>query len=424
MFQISRKKLRSFAKDFYYKNVNVIDFMFSFYQESNDILYFPTFSVKDKEELDIHIAKANWFYQSTDIQDYNIYVHSKELENVEKPSFMMDADNNVTIKKSSILKSIIFSKNILLWNSKSSTLKDLISIIAYIVSGKRLYYIQNNDIRAKEYNIYTVLPWIILSKKLKNDLILNMKLKLIQDIKYLKDKYKYKKSYVIANGPSLESIFDVDTTDGYTIVANSIVRNKNMMEYIKPKFIVAGDPLWHFGACEYAKNFRDDLIDILMKYPETYAVFPAESGIVNYLNLTKLRERIILIPYGMKKPTYNLEKEFFLPAFTSVINSLMLPLAATLSNDIYILGSDGNVKHRPSEDFWAHAGNVQYSKELVETGHKCSPTFDLLRKSFNEVKVVENYLTETIEVGEKKFNKRYFNLSKITTFDILKTREI
>lgn len=415
--------IRGFLKKIYNKNLPIIDRLFSFYQNSESIIYFNEFDHSENELFNLHYSKAKWFFKSNDFIDYKVYFNTLN-ENIKTPDFMEEISNEETlfVNKSSQFVGLLKSKNILVWKQKHTFFLEMLYIFIYFISGKRIFNININDIKSLEYSVYAKLPWLIMSNNEKKIFIEENYNKYIKFVESFKAN-NLKKGFVIANGPSLEDIFDIDLADGYKIVANSIVRNDKMMQYINPEIVVAGDPLWHFGPSKYSQEFRKDIEKTIQNNPNILFVFP-EQGIVNYINMKNFRNNIVVIPYGKKAPNFDMQSEYYLPPYISVINSLMIPLMSTLADEIYILGSDGKVKHRPNEDFWAHAGNVQYSEELVECGHKCSPTFDINRKSHDEVKVVENTLTNIITIGEKKYNKKFFNLSKISTFDIMKKRTV
>lgn len=420
-----KNKSRKLFKNIYNKNINLIDLVFGFYQNNSSIVYLDKFMDKDKDLLSLHYAKSNWFFKDNDIINYSVYLFvSSDKLKPNKLSFMdQDTSKTIFLQKKGYIQKIFKTKNILIWNSQSSLLKELLYIIIYLLTGKRIFNVNIHDIKAKEYNVYAKLPWIILSKSKKQHFIAENKKKLYDKIINLKNK-RHDKTYIIANGPSLETIFDIKVDDGYKIVANSIIRNIKMIEYIKPDFIVAGDPLWHFGASIYSKKFRKDILNIIDKYSDTLFVFPADQGLSTYINMVAARKNIVLIPYGAIEPNYNLMNDFYIPPFTSVINALMIPLGSTLSDELYILGSDGKVKHIPNEDFWAHAGEVQYPEKYVKAGHLSSPTFDINRKSHDEISHVENILTNIINIGENKYHKKFYSLSKITTFKVMKNRTI
>ncbi len=73
-----------------------------------------------------------------------------------------------------------------------------------------------------------------------------------------------------------------------------------------------------------------------------------------------------------------------------------------------MLGCDGKSETRDNEDFWAHARKAQYD-ELVDSGHRCHPTFDRNRQKTTYQRFLDS-VEETVTTGERKHGKVYRSL--------------
>lgn len=60
-----------------------------------------------------------------------------------------------------------------------------------------------------------------------------------------------------------------------------------------------------------------------------------------------------------------------------------------------------------NEDFWPHADNVQYGEDLVASGHRWHPTFDIRRQRANEDSLVREAFAKTVEIGKRKHGINY-----------------
>jgi hypothetical protein len=205
----------------------------------------------------------------------------------------------------------------------------------------------------------------------------------------------FKKSYIFGTGPSLQEAFNFDLSDGLRIVCNSIVKNRELLEHIKPHIIVAGDPVFHFGCSRYAEQFRKELIEVIQKYGMDffYPFFYARLFESHYLDLV---DRSFSIPQvGRSDFNLDLSREYVLKGMDNILTLLMLPLATTLTDEIRIIGCDGR---KPDEDyFWKHHTSSQYD-DLMESVKKCHPAF------FNHV-VYEDYYDQHCENLEILFGQ-------------------
>jgi hypothetical protein len=183
-----------------------------------------------------------------------------------------------------------------------------------------------------------------------------------------------KKVYLFGTGPSLGRAESRTFEDGYRVVCNTIVRDRELWEHLRPDAIAAGDAIYHFGHTPHAKAFRADLHSrlreskdsIVFVYPELYdALVRHEFSDVEHL--------LVPVPDGWRKETaYSLLDRFELARNANVLTVLLLPLGATLARDIGLWGFDG----RGPKDklFWANSSRQSYP-ELLDTLRTEHPAF-------------------------------------------------
>ena len=182
----------------------------------------------------------------------------------------------------------------------------------------------------------------------------------------------YNKCYVFATGPSLEKAIEHDWSDGYRVVCNTIVRDKELWDHIDPHFVVAGDAIYHFGHTEFAQAFRRDLLRRL-KGGKAKFVYPALFDPIVQRELAEVSEQLIPIQQGTYKEVgVDLTQHFELPGLGNVLNLLLLPLATTLSKEICLWGFDG----RAPDDklFWSNSKKHSYP-ELMPSLLECHSAF-------------------------------------------------
>jgi len=186
------------------------------------------------------------------------------------------------------------------------------------------------------------------------------------------EKQALPKVYAFGTGPSLERALTMDWSDGYRIVCNTIVRDRELWTHIQPHFIVAADAIYHFGFTAFARRFRADLHDrmaesnVLFLYPEIF------HGIVSR-EFGAFAERLIPVPQGQHEDFHrSLLERFCLPNLGNVLNLVLLPLACTLSRRVYLWGFDGRA---PADQlFWANSSKHSYP-ELMDALRTAHPSF-------------------------------------------------
>jgi hypothetical protein len=304
----------------------------------------------------------------------------------------------------SFVKALFTSRLILIWKKDSNY---ILNIFLELIETP-VVNIDTQDINSKEYGAYCGLIWrFLLTKSDKEIEIFNNYQKFSKIYNKLRAD-KIKATCVFGTGPSIDSALEYDFEGCLSIVCNSIVRNHALMEHIKPKFICAGDVVSHFGVSLYAETFRKHLIKVLQQN-DLYLFTTASFSYLLMLHYPEIKEKIIQAQQETHKPNYNLKTLFGLPALDSTLNIHMLPLAATFSDTIFVLGCDGkDPDQKKNEDFWAHSGKAQYHA-LVETGHICHPTFDLHRQKSTYNGYLDS-VNATITQGEL-LGKRYISLS-------------
>jgi len=182
------------------------------------------------------------------------------------------------------------------------------------------------------------------------------------------------KCYIFGTGPSLEQAIHREWVDGYRIVCNTIVRDKELWKHLEPHFIVAADANYHFGHTDFAKRFREDLVDCL-QLTDTIFIYPARFHAVVSQKFREFEDRLIPIPQGIhKKIHFDLSKRFRTPSLGNILPLLLLPLGCTLSKNLYLWGFDG----RSPDDklFWSNSPNHSYP-ELIHSLQAAYPAFFL-----------------------------------------------
>jgi hypothetical protein len=166
--------------------------------------------------------------------------------------------------------------------------------------------------------------------------------------------------YLFGTGKSLAKAMDEDFSDGYRIVCNTIVRDKELWDHLSPHIIVAGDAIYHFGQTAHAAAFRRDLLlRLLEPGSKTIFLYPEFFDSIVLREFAAVRERLVAVPFGRHQDvTIDLCKTFQLPAQGNVLANMLLPLGCTLSKNVYLWGFDGRAPD--DKNFWSNSSKHSY----------------------------------------------------------------
>ena len=180
-----------------------------------------------------------------------------------------------------------------------------------------------------------------------------------------------KKAYLLCTGPSLSRFREFDMLDGHTIGCNTVVKNEELMERTRPVAVTAADPNFFFGPSVYAWRFREDLRAAMDAHPFTFfTIDPYHQMMHDFL--PNVVDRIFLVPQYFPHVLPHLEKDWQFPKTWNVLTMMMLPLAASIAEEIYIIGADGRA---PDETyFWKHDPSSQLTDKL-QAMKECHPLF-------------------------------------------------
>jgi len=205
-------------------------------------------------------------------------------------------------------------------------------------------------------------------------------------------------AYCLATGPSLAAFKETNFEGALSIVCNSAILDEELMAWVRPRFLVFADPIFHFGPSNYAAEFRRKLRESCARHDYTIIVPMRYYGLLTDA-MPELRGRTIGIPSD-KPNGFNLDlaSEFRVFTTANILTYLMLPVASTLARRIYLLGCDG----RPLDEsgyFWSHNKKTQINDQM--------DNIRLVHPGFFAIDYNDYYLDhcrqleELIDAGEK-----------------------
>lgn len=170
-------------------------------------------------------------------------------------------------------------------------------------------------------------------------------------------------AYCLATGPSLAAFRETNFDGAISIVCNSAILDEELMEWVRPKFLVFADPIFHFGPSLYAAAFRTKLRESCARHDYAIIVPMKFYGLLTDA-MPDLRARVIGIPSD-KPNGFNLDLAAEYRVFTTanILTYLMLPVASTIARKIYMLGCDGRPLNQDTY-FWQHNKRTQINDQM------------------------------------------------------------
>lgn len=178
---------------------------------------------------------------------------------------------------------------------------------------------------------------------------------------------------ILGTGPSAELVFSEATKDFDIISCNSAVKSR---ELFMTRNVVAhcfSDATFMLGVSTYSSKFFSTLLQRSHEVPFSIVY---DAYFTNHLQSRLGADfagqllPIFLDSCNDKQPNFRSTCRHF--SYTNVLTALMLPLAATWYQRIYLLGFDG--KGATKDYFWKHQDHFQFT-ELLPTVRECDPGF-------------------------------------------------
>lgn len=220
-------------------------------------------------------------------------------------------------------------------------------------------------------------------------------------IKALSKEIDNRKIYVYGSAPSVSQLVDAqyDFGDAVHIVCNSLVKNTELMDMLKPKIVVCADPVFHIGPSRYAAEFRRTLNEFMGRHDSYLVTIDDYAPNLKSSLDEKFHDRIIGLSMRFDGDVnVNLMEDPVIRTSENILTLLLLPLAFTFSTQVSILGCDGR-SFVQDDYFWTHDKKSQFG-DLMDEAKKVHPAFFV--RDFNKYYIYHcETLEEVLQEGEK-----------------------
>lgn len=208
----------------------------------------------------------------------------------------------------------------------------------------------------------------------------------------------FSRARLFCSGPSIDEVRLNEYNDSINIICNSMVKDKEWLERIRPHILTFTDPNYYLSPTEYCKRFFEDVIHGEILYDYYVIVYEYEVPLL-LSHYPELSGRVIGIANDEISYTYPSENQLSVKPTKNILTEMMIPIASALCDSIEIAGCTGR---NPDENFyWKHNGRTQYL-DLMQS------IFDMYPSLFRDQNYSNYYechcqsVEELLEYGEER----------------------
>lgn len=406
-----RNIISIFTKMLFYKGYKAVKEVYKLISKIFDYKYYTFLSISvypeidDKNELAEVLNKLIWAIPDDGTTTVSIKVSAMLIKTDLKMLIAPKEQRNYLDRRYSHIKLTLDNNKILMADVILINNVNRLTNFSILFRIHKTMIIDKYFYSATESYVWQILYYNTISHKQR------IKLDSLSRINYknmLSLNARKKQAYCFATGPSFDKYREYNIEkDSLRIICNSIVKNDDFLDYIeKPDILCFADPVFHFGPSEYAARFREQMIKVFEKY-SNYIIVPKETVPLLLKNYPILKDYVI----GMaSKKSFNFPtvKKLWTRHSSNILSFYVLPIASSISDNVYILGADGRKKDE--KYFWRHSKKAQFS-DLMETAFNVHPSFFRDRLYSEYYSKHCRFLKKLIEYGEKR-GKRYYSLTK------------
>ena len=387
------------------------------------ICYFPLIS--NKEDLDDVVSRLAWFLAHCQITNITIPVSSKRLlsaswavpvamDSVISGRFAKAREmvEVVYVESAYEMENLIRQSDILLkWNIRKLPFDITQQSLKALEAGKKVWPVDPKNTRM-EGSFYIEVGLHLLDNK--EALIRENKLKFGTLARKLG---RFSRSYLMATGPSVWRYKLFNYEGAISIVCNSVILDDDLMAKVKPQILVFADPIFHFGPSQYATEFRKRLCEAAKRYDFTIVIPFKYYGLFTS-TIPELRDRTIAVPFAKDRHfNFDLCGDFEVKTTANILTLLLIPLAATFSDEINILGCDGRPLHE-DKYFWKHNQNTQINDKMANIREVHPAFFEI---DYNDY-YLEHCSTLECQLSHGERLGKWFNCLGFSHIPALKSR--
>lgn len=152
----------------------------------------------------------------------------------------------------------------------------------------------------------------------------------------------HESAYLVGPGHSARAALDRDLSGGARVVDGSVVLDDELMAHVRPHVLTFVDPGSSVGPSASAQRFQRALVEQAGKHDFGVVTTERNAPLLGAL-VPEIAGRIIGVRVGPSgwPDNVDLRANLAVRAYPDLLTTLMLPIAATLSRSIRLIGFDG-----------------------------------------------------------------------------------
>jgi len=221
------------------------------------------------------------------------------------------------------------------------------------------------------------------------------------------------RSYCFTSGPSIDNYEDYKfKKESLKIICNGILFNDKLLKDLDDVDVICiMDVYYFFSSSLYTNHFYTKLLEYLEKN-NLFVVVPWYKIPLLLSHFPELKPNLIGIATSNENLNFPTSRDPYVKSekFPNILRTFMIPLASSLTREIYILGADGYSNVESKKNDWKYSSLIN-DQDLKSTVKTVNPSIINERDSISIYTSHCELLETLIEYGEKK-SKKYFSMNK------------
>lgn len=370
--------------------------------------------IESEEDFNDLLLKLSWFFPSDSTVKNRITIFAKKtLTNIKRNLGEYNISNNICIQFEDKIEWNNNLNSILIWNVDNFEELPVEKRAQTFVIDKN--YFKNIDIT----NLIRLYCFSIPIEK--RELYFQSSVEKFSNMDFT----QYHKGTLFAPGPSVIEAYSHNFEDSYNVICNSVVKNKKLVNHIKPNLITFADNVAHFSESIFSREFRENVVNIVREFKADILI-PRDFMPLLCNHFPELLDSTIGIETKTSEEfNFPTADSFWIKNTGNIATKLMIPFVSSVINNISMFGFDGRSNNISKcihkTQIWEYSKS-SHEETLANELYSDYPAYFKGVQDDYYYDLHSNMLGDLLEYGEK-VGKKYINRTN-SNFPCLASRYI